>query len=65
MQLRGFGIEHVPDIWRRLEVCEIAARGCGWHPAEIALFAQAVREAFSYEEAMAIVHRDFDVTGAS
>ncbi len=48
------------NIWRRLEACELVARACGWHPNDIINFSQEVRKAFSYEEAMEIIERNFD-----
>jgi hypothetical protein len=50
-----------PNIERRLRTCEGVARAYGWHPNDIANFASEVREAFSYEEAMAIIEREFDI----
>ncbi len=49
------------NIWRRLEICGIVARSCGWYPEEIAKFDKEVSDAFSYEEAMAIINREFEV----
>jgi hypothetical protein len=49
------------NIWRRLATCEAVARAYGWHPNEITGFTNEVRAAFSYEEAMAIIERYFDV----
>lgn len=49
------------NIWRRLETCETVARAKGWHPNDIINFAEEIREAFSYEEAMRIIEREFDV----
>jgi hypothetical protein len=49
-----------PDIWQRLETCKTVARAHGWHPNDIIHFAQEVRDAFSYEEAMEIIEREFD-----
>jgi hypothetical protein len=49
------------NIWRRLETCETVARAQGWHPNDIINFAEEIREAFSYEEAMRIIEREFDV----
>ncbi len=40
----------------------IVARAHGWHPNDIILFTKEVEEAFSYEEAMAIIRREFDAT---
>lgn len=50
-----------PHIARRLETCEIVARASGWHPNDIVNFRDEVCEAFSYEEAMAVIKREFDV----
>ena len=49
------------NIWSRLKTCETVARAYGWHPNQIIAFVQEVREAFSYEEAMAIIEREFEV----
>jgi hypothetical protein len=49
------------NIWLRLQTCETVARARGWHPNDIINFAAEIREAFSYEEAMAIIEREFDV----
>lgn len=49
------------NIGRRLETCEVVARASGWHPNDIINFSEEVREAFSYEEAMAVIQREFDV----
>jgi hypothetical protein len=48
-------------IGRRLEACETVGRAHGWHPNDLILFADEVRDAFSYEEAMAIIEREFDI----
>lgn len=48
------------NIWERLQICETVAKAHGWHPNDIIIFADEVREAFSYEEAMAIIEREFD-----
>jgi hypothetical protein len=53
------------NIWRRLEACEIVARAYGWRPNDIMSFAKEVRDAFTYEEAMAIVERYFDIINRS
>ena len=50
------------NIWKRLEACETVAQAHGWHPNDIIHFAEEVREAFSYEEAMAIIEREFEPT---
>jgi hypothetical protein len=52
------------NIWRRLEACETVARAYGWPPNDIMNFSKEVREAFSYEEAMAIIARNFDYQAA-
>lgn len=49
------------NIWRRLEMCTEVARAYGWKSSEISSFTEAVNEAFSYEEAMAIIKHNFDV----
>ena len=49
------------NIWKRLETCELVARAHGWHPNDIIHFHDEVRDAFSYEEANAILEREFDV----
>jgi hypothetical protein len=49
------------NIERRLRACQSVAQAYGWHPNDIANFATEVRDAFSYEEAMAIIEREFDV----
>jgi hypothetical protein len=49
------------NIERRLKACESVAQAYGWHPNDIVNFANEVREAFSYEEAMAIIEREFDI----
>ncbi len=49
------------NIWRRLEACEIVAQAYGWRPNDIIIFTKEVREAFTYEDAMAIIERDFDI----
>ena len=49
------------NIWRRLEMCKTVAKAYGWKSADISSFIEEVSEAFSYEEAMAIIKRDFDV----
>ena len=49
-----------PDIWRRLQTCKTVAEAHGWHPNDIIIFAEEVRDAFSYEEAMEIIEREFE-----
>jgi hypothetical protein len=49
------------NIWRRIEVCKEVARAYGWKSSDISSFTEEVSEAFSYEEAMAVIKRDFDV----
>ena len=49
------------NIWRRLEACATVARACGWPPGELNSFIEEVREAFSYEDAMAIIERNFEI----
>ena len=51
------------DIWRRLQTCQTVAQACGWHANDINKFTKEVRQAFSYEEAMAIIERHFDTKG--
>ena len=53
------------NIWRRLEACKTVARAYGWHPNDITSFTKEVQEAFSYEEAMAIIERKFDTVKAA
>jgi hypothetical protein len=53
------------NIWRRLEACNTVARAYGWHPNDIISFTKEVQEAFSYEEAMAIIERKFDTVKAT
>ena len=48
------------DIWSRLQACQTVARAYGWNAADIASFSREVSEAFSYEEAMAVILREFD-----
>jgi hypothetical protein len=49
-----------PDIWQRLQTCKAVAQAHGWHPNDIINFTEEVRDAFSYEEAMEIIEREFD-----
>ena len=49
------------NIWDRLRSCELVARAHRWHPNDILHFRQEVSSAFSWEEAMAVVEREFDV----
>ncbi|MDE2165579.1 MAG: hypothetical protein KGJ66_04485 [Alphaproteobacteria bacterium] len=49
------------NIWQRLESCEVVARAQGWHPNDIIHFTEEVRDAFSYEEAMAVIEREFEI----
>ena len=49
------------NIWKRLQSCQTVAQAHGWHPNDVIIFADEIREAFSYEEAMAIIEREFDV----
>lgn len=49
------------NIWKRLQTCEIVAQAHGWHPNDIISFTGEVQGAFSYEEAMEIIEREFDV----
>ena len=54
----SFDSQHIS---RRLETCRVVAQACGWHPNDIVNFTDEVRDAFSYEEAMAVIEREFDV----
>ena len=47
-----------------LAVFYTVAKAHGWHPNDIIHFSREVEEAFSYEEAMAIIRREFDTTTA-
>lgn len=49
------------NIWRRLHLCEVVAQAHGWHPNDILNFTYEVRSAFSYEEAMRIIEREFEI----
>jgi len=49
------------NIWRRLEVCKTVAQAYGWCPDDIIRLAREVEQAFSYEDAMAVIERDFDI----
>ena len=51
------------NIWQRLQACQTVAQAHGWHPNDIINFAKEVGDAFSYEEAMAIIEREFDTGG--
>ena len=51
-------------IRRRLEACRIVARAYGWHPSDIARFSEEVEARFSYEDAMAVIEREFDTVDA-
>jgi hypothetical protein len=48
------------NIWRRLESCKTVAQAYGWRSDEINKFGKEVEQAFSYEEAMAVIERNFD-----
>jgi hypothetical protein len=48
-------------IGKRLQACQAVAQASGWHPNDIINFTDEVRDAFSYEEAMAVIAREFDV----
>lgn len=50
------------NIWLRLQACVTVAQAHGWHPNDIINFTTEVQEAFSYEEAMAIIEREFDIS---
>lgn len=49
------------NIWTRLQACKSVAEAYGWHPTEIIQFTAEVQNAFTYEEAMAVIEREFDV----
>ncbi len=49
------------NIWKRLQTCQTVAQAHGWHPNDIINFEAEVREAFSYEEAMTVIQREFDI----
>ena len=49
------------NIRNRLETCKIVAQAHGWHANDIIHFSEEVLVAFSYEEAMAIIEREFEV----
>lgn len=49
------------NIEARLRSCECVAQAHGWHPNDIIHFAKEVREAFTYEEAMEIIEREFEI----
>ncbi len=51
------------NIWRRLECCQLVAAAHGWPHERIHAFNKEVAGAFSYEEAMAVINREFDVMG--
>jgi coproporphyrinogen III oxidase-like Fe-S oxidoreductase len=53
------------NIWRRLEACEVVAKAYGWNSCEITNFTREVMEAFSYEEAMEIIERNFETIDGS
>jgi hypothetical protein len=53
------------DIWERLQTCQTVAQAYGWHSNDINSFEEEVRQAFSYEEAMAIIERYFDTNRTS
>jgi hypothetical protein len=50
------------NIWRRLEACKIVAQAYGWDYQDIMKFSEEVSGAFSYEEAMAVIKRKFDIS---
>ena len=52
------------NIWRRLEACQTVASAYGWQPKDIIAFTCEVRDAFSYEEAMALIEEHFEVATA-
>jgi len=49
------------NIWTRLQTCKIVAQAHGWHPNDIIHFSEEVLVAFSYEEAMAVIEREFEI----
>ena len=49
-------------IMKRLASCKTVAAAHGWHPNNGIAFEKEVQDAFSYEEAMAIIYREFEVT---
>ena len=49
------------NIWSRLETCKIVAQAHGWHPNDIIHFSEEVLVAFTYEEAMAVIEREFEI----
>lgn len=49
------------NIQIRLETCKVVAQAHGWHPNDIIHFSEEVLIAFSYEEAMAVIEREFEV----
>ena len=49
------------NIFKRIDSCKTVAAAHGWHPNNIIAFEKEAREAFSYEEAMAIIRREFDI----
>jgi predicted metallopeptidase len=53
------------NIWTRLEACKTVAQAHGWHPNDIINLTSEIEDAFSYEEAMAIIEREFEVSGGS
>lgn len=53
------------NIWRRLEACEIVARAYGWNAQTITSFEKEVLEAFSYEDAMEVIERNFETIDCS
>lgn len=50
------------NIWRRLAACQTVAQAHGWDSRDIRRFTEDVRDAFSYEEAMAIIKQNFDTS---
>jgi hypothetical protein len=48
------------NIWRRLEICKDVAQAYGWDYRDIVRFTEEVTKAFSYEEAMEIINRNFE-----
>jgi len=53
------------NIWKQLEACQTVARAHGWHPNDIINFTEEVQTAFTYEEALDVIAREFDVVWSS
>jgi hypothetical protein len=50
------------NIWKRLATCQTVAQAYGWPSHDIMHFTGEVESAFSYEEAMAVIARNFDIS---